>query len=445
VRLGGFSVISGTERLRRILALAAPTSLLAATQVIAQLIEPWLAARQGQAALAGWAVVLPFTLLLSQMSAGAMGGGVVSAIARALGGGKRDEAAALAAHALIIACAGAALFALPFLLFPSAILGLIGGAGAAEAGAAYAAWTFGAGALPAWMANTLASILRGGGRHALAARGVVGGWLIFPPLAWVFMEPLGLGLPGAGMAFALSMTASALIMAFVVLRGGAGFVPDFRAPLSRALFGRILAVGLVACVMATLANLATILVTARIAAYGPAAIAAYGISARMEFLMIPLAFGIGSALTALVGRAVGAGDWAEARRIAWTGGALAFAVTGVIGFGIALFPAQVAAAFASDAAVAAIATEALAIIGWALPGFGLGMALYFAAMGAGRMRWPVLAALVRVGLAVLGGAWLMDVAGLGLQGQFIAVALGITAYGLICALAVRPGVWPGRI
>ncbi|MCE2762368.1 MAG: multidrug transporter MatE, partial [Acetobacteraceae bacterium] len=201
---------SGAQRLRRILTLAAPTTLLAATQIVAQLIEPWLAARQGQAALAGWAVVLPFTLLLSQMSAGAMGGGVVSAIARALGGGKRDEAAALAAHALIIACAGAALFALPFLLAPRAILGLIGGAGAAEAGAAYAAWTFGAGALPAWLTNTLASILRGGGRHALAARGVVGGWVIFPPLAWVFMEPLGLGLPGAGMAFALSMRASAL-------------------------------------------------------------------------------------------------------------------------------------------------------------------------------------------------------------------------------------------
>lgn len=441
----GLPMTRAKGRLAQILALAAPTSLLVATQIVAQLIEPWLAARQGQVALAGWAVVLPFTLLLSQMSAGAMGGGVVSAIARALGGGKRDEAAALAFHALFIATAGAALFALPFLLAPRAILGLIGGAGAAEAGAAFAAWTFGAGALPAWLTNTLASILRGGGRHALAARGVVGGWVIYPPLAWAFMEPLGFGLPGAGMAFALSMSASALIMAFVVLRGGAGFVPDFRAPLRRALFGRILAVGLIACVMATLANLATILVTARIAAHGPAAIAAYGISARMEFLMIPLAFGIGSALTALVGRAVGAGDWAEARRIAWTGGALAFAVTGVIGFGIALFPAQVAAAFASDAAVAAIATEALAIIGWALPGFGLGMALYFAAMGAGRMRWPVAAALMRVGLAVLGGALLMDVAGLGLTGQFIAVALGISAYGLICALAVRPGVWPGKI
>ena len=73
------------------------------------------------------------------------------------------------------------------------------------------------------------------------------------------------------------------------------------------------------------------------------------------------------------------------------------------------------------------------------------MALYFAAMGAGRMRWPVAAALMRVGLAVLGGALLMDVVGLGLTGQFIAVALGITAYGLICAFAVRPGVWPGRV
>lgn len=431
-------------RLRRILGLAAPTTFLAATQVVAQLIEPWLAARQGQAALAGWAVVLPFALLLSQMSAGAMGGGVVSAIARALGAGQRDEAASLAAHALIIACGGAALFALPLSLFPEFILALIGGAEAAAAGSAYAAWMFGAGALPAWLTNTLASILRGGGRHALAARGVIGGWIVFPPLAWFCMEPLGLGLPGAGIAFALSMTGSATVMAVVVFKGGAGFVPSFSAPLRRALFGRILSVGLIACAMATLANLATILVTARIATFGPAAIAAYGISARMEFLMIPLAFGVGSALTALVGRAVGAGDWAEARRIAWTGGALAFAVTGCIGFGIALFPAEVAAAFASDAVVAETATTALSIIGWALPGFGIGMALYFAAMGAGRMRWPVMAAVVRVGLAVLGGGFLMDATGLGLTGQFIAVALGITAYGLICALAVRPGVWPGR-
>ena len=88
---------SWTELLRRILALAAPTTLLAAVQSFGQLFETWLAARQGTAALAGWAVVLPFALLLQQMSAGAMGGGVVSAIARALGAKRPDEAAALGA------------------------------------------------------------------------------------------------------------------------------------------------------------------------------------------------------------------------------------------------------------------------------------------------------------------------------------------------------------
>ncbi len=406
---------ASATRLRRILALAAPTTLLSATQVAALLIEPWLAARQGTPALAGWAVVLPFALLLGQMSAGAMGGGVVSAIARALGADRPDEAAALATHALIIACAGAALFAIPLAIFPLSILTLIGGPEAAAAGAGYSAWLFGAGALPAWLANTLASILRGGGRHALAARGVIGGWIAFPPLAWLLMEPLGMGLPGAGLAFAIAMTGAASLMAAVFMAGGAGFTPTLRTPLRAALFNRILSVGLVACAMATIANLATILVTARIAHHGAAAVAGYGISARIEFLMIPLAFGVGSALTALVGRAVGAGDWAEARRIAWTGGALALAVTSAIAIPVALFPATTAAAFTADPEVQAIATRALSIIGWAMPGFGLGMALYFAAMGAGRMAWPVAAGLARIALAVGGGWLLADVAGFGLE------------------------------
>ncbi|MBR0684253.1 multidrug transporter MatE [Roseomonas eburnea] len=430
-------------RVRRILALAAPTTMLAATQVAALLIEPWLAARQGTPALAGWAVVLPFALLLGQMSAGAMGGGVVSAIARALGANRLEEASALATHALVIAVAGAALFAIPLAVFPHTVLGLIGGPEAATAAAGYSAWLFGGGALPTWLANTLASILRGGGRHALAARGVIGAWIAYPPLAWLLMEPLGMGLAGAGLAFTIAMTGAAALMAAVFMAGGAGFRPHLGTRLRGDLFSRILSVGLIACVMATIANLATILVTARIAHHGAAAVAGYGISARIEFLMIPLAFGVGSALTALVGRAVGAGDWVEARRIAWAGGGLALGVTGAIAVPVAIFPAATAAAFTSDPEVRAIAAQALAIIGWAMPGFGIGMALYFAAMGAGRMAWPVAAGLSRIGLAVGGGWVLSDLLGFGLTGQFVAVALGITAYGAVCAAAVRPGVWPG--
>ncbi|MBX9700383.1 MAG: multidrug transporter MatE [Acetobacteraceae bacterium] len=431
------------ELLRRIGALAAPTSAVALLQSAGMLAETWLAARQGTAALAGWAVVLPFSLLIQMMSAGAMGGGVVGAIARALGANRRDEAAALVVHALVIALVAGLIFTVLLAGFPRAILGLIGGPAAAEAAAGYAILLFGLGAVPIWLANTLASVLRGGGRHALSARVMVATGLAYPPLAWALMEPLGMGLPGAGLAMAITQVAAAAVQGWVVLRGGAGFTPRLIVPLQREYFARILRVGLVASALATIANLATILVTARIASHGPAAVAAYGVSARLEFLMIPIAFGVGSALTALVGRAVGAGDWATARRTAWAGGMLAFAVTGVVGFLVALFPGATARAFASDAEVVAIATEALAIIGPAMPVFGAGMAFYFASLGAGRVRWLVVAGLSRIGLAVGGGWLLADLLGFGLTGQFVAVAAGITAYGVFCASAVRPGVWPG--
>jgi Na+-driven multidrug efflux pump len=387
--------------------------------------------------------VLPFALMLQQMSQGAMGGGVVSAIARTLGAGRAEEASALVMHAVLIATGAGAIFAVLLAGFPQAVLGAIGGGAAADAAAAYAMWLFGAGAIPAWLANTLASVLRGGGRHALAARVLSVAWLALPLLSWILAEPAGLGLTGLGIAFAIVFWTAAAVMALVVVRGGAGFVPNLRVRPSGALFRRILAVGLVASIIAAIANLTTILVTAQLAVHGAAAVAAYGISARLEFLMIPLAFGVGSALTALVGNAVGAGDWATARRIAWLGGLMTLAVAGSVGGSVALAPGFFASLFSRDPEVLAIATRALSFIAPAFGAFGVGMALYFASLGAGRMRWPMAGALARLVLAVGGGWLLSQVFGLGMDGQFIAVALGITAYGGLIAAGVRARVWSG--
>lgn len=109
--------------------------------------------------------------------------------------------------------------------------------------------------------------------------------------------------------------------------------------------------------MTILANLTTILVTAIVARFGTAAIAGYGIGARLEFLQIPIAFGIGASLTTLVGVAVGAGDWDRARRAAWTGGGMAMAVSGIVGITLALVPAPFIAVFTSDPEVARTATH----------------------------------------------------------------------------------------
>ena len=437
--------------LRQIGALAAPTTALSMLQVGAQLVETVLAARQGTAALAGWAVLLPFALLLAQMSTGAMGGGVVAAVARALGGQRRDEASALVLHAMLIATAGGLVFAVGVSLAAGPLVRAVAGADAAAQAAPYAWWLFGAGAVPAWWTNTLASVLRGGGQHALAARILALQWLAYPALAWALASPAGMGLAGVGAAFAIVNMAAAVVMLRLVQRGGAGFQPSWRATPAWAMFRNILQVGAVASGLALLSNLTTIIVTSQLRHLGPATVAAYGIAARLEFLVIPLAWGVGSALTALVGRAVGGGDWARARRTAWLGGSLALACTASIGLVVALLPLQFAQLFTADAEVAAMAARALRWTGLAFGAFGLGMAMYFAAMGAQRMGAAVLAGFARLGIATgLGwclahGFWgLGGWSGLGPDGHFIGVALGLLAYGVISASGVRAGVWRAR-
>jgi len=430
--------------LKNVLSLAGPTTLVALLQVVAQLTETWLAARQGTAALAGWAVILPFSLLMQQMSTGAMGGGVVSAIARARGASNNEEASALVLHALIIAVIAGLIFALGLSLFAGPMLDAIAGPQAKQAALPYVVLLFGVGGIPAWLTNTLASVLRGGGRHALAARTLVLAWIAVPLLAWLLAEPAGMGLAGIGAAFAIVFSAATIAMAVVVMRGGAGFVPTLKVRPSGHLFKRILAVGAIACALAAVANLTTILVTAQLRKYGTAAVAAYGISARMEFLVIPLAFGVGSALTALVGRAVGGADWRTARRIAWLGGSITFCLTCALGAMVAFAPHAFASFFTHDAQVADIASRALAFIGPAFGGLGLGMAIYFASMGAGRMKWPVIAALSRFAIAVGGGWLLADFAGMGMEGQFLGVAIGLVSYGFFTAMGVRSSVWTAR-
>src|SRR3977135_700603 len=86
-----------------LLRLAAPNVLVMVAQASVGLIETYFVGKLGTSALAGVALVFPVVMLMQMMSAGAMGGGISSAIARALGAGRRDDADALTFHALAIA------------------------------------------------------------------------------------------------------------------------------------------------------------------------------------------------------------------------------------------------------------------------------------------------------------------------------------------------------
>src|SRR3954454_9081367 len=90
-----------------LLKLALPNTVAMFGTALVAAADPSYTGRLGTEPLAGIALVFPFVMLTQMMSAGAMGGGISSAISRALGAGNRDRAAALALHAAMIGiCAG---------------------------------------------------------------------------------------------------------------------------------------------------------------------------------------------------------------------------------------------------------------------------------------------------------------------------------------------------
>ena len=211
-------------------------------------------------------------------------------------------------------------------------------------------------------------------------------------------------------------------------------------PLQRDLLADILKVGALACI-SPLQTVATVLILTRLVAqFGATALAGYGIGARLEFLLIPISFAIGVASVPLVGMAIGAGLVARAKRVAWMAALLATVTLGLLGAVVAIAPGLWVDLFTRDPAVQA---SAGLYFGWAGPVyglFGLGLSLYFSALGAGKVGGLVLAGTLRLGVVALGGWWLLQTSAAP-GAVFALVALGMAVFGLAAALAVRVTRW----
>jgi len=423
--------------------LAAPGVVLAAFQTAVSIADTHFVGRLGTDALAGLALVFPLVMLLQMTSAGAMGGGVSSALARALGGGHEAAARRLVAHAFVIALVVGLAFTAIFLFFGKPLYRLLGGSDGALAQAiAYSDVLF-AGAALVWLANTFAAALRGSGNTALPAAvlaatalaqiGLSGaltlGWAPFPAL----------GIRGAATAYASAFGLAAAAMGVAIWRGAlrprAG---DWR--LEWRLFREILRVGALSSLSALQTVLTAVVLTGCVGSFGVAALAGYGVGVRLELLQVPLVFAIGQALVVLVGVNVGAGRRERAKHITWAGTAAAMAVSLAIGVGAALFPAAWIGLFSDDPGVLRAGGLYLRVVAPFYILFAAGMALYFAAQGAGRVGLPILAGTARL-VAVVGGGLIVVAAGAPLAALFAVIALGMALYGALSAAVVRKTAW----
>jgi len=393
--------------------------------------------------------VFPAVMLMQMMSAGAMGGGIASSIARALGAGRRADADALALHALVIALGFGAAFTLGVLGGGHWLYQAMGGSGASlDAALVYSNWVF-AGAALFWLFNSLAAVIRGTGNMALPAVVTCAGVVILVPLSPALIFGWGpfpaLGIAGGAVALVSYYALGCLALAAYLWSGRSVLRPQLRAGRFRwPLFRDILRVGAVAALVTIATNLTIIIGTSLVGEFGPAAIAGYGTGARLEYLLVPLVFGLGGPLVAMVGTSIGAGRSERALRTAWIGAAMAMVLTEAIGLCAATFPTAWLSLFDTDPQMLDAGARYLRTVGPFYGMFGLALSLYFASQGAGRLLWPLIGNLARLAIAALGG-WLALRWSGDMSHVFLAQSLALVAFGLVNAMALASGAWFGSL
>jgi putative MATE family efflux protein len=397
--------------------------------------------RLGPDALAGVSLAFPFVMLIQHTAASGMGGGVSSAIARALGAGKRDVANALVLHALVLALGLAAVFSTALLLSAPLVFRWMGGHGEVLSAAfSYANVAF-SGAVSICMLNLLGSAVRGTGNMGLPAGVIVGSViahiLISPLLIFGWGPVPALGPAGAGWGLIIPFGAGSLVLLAYLRSSRSPVTLAFRgAPLQWGLFAEILKVGVPGLINVTITNLSVVLLTGIAGRLGREAALGYAMGARLEYILIPLAFGFGTAIVAMVGTNWGAKQYVRAYRIAWTGGATVAAACASIGLIVAVFPGLWMGLFTSDDEIVRVGASYLKIVGPIYGFYGLGMALYFATQGFGSVVWTVTANAVRLlastGCALVAIYWL----DLGAIGFFAAIAGGFCAYAALTSAAI---------
>jgi len=429
--------------LSTLLLLAWPTVAVLLAQTAVTMAEAYYVGLLGTFALAGVALVFPFYMLMVTMSGGGIGSGVASAVARAIGAGNEHDADALLMHAVILGVIiGLGFTGAAVLLGPSIYQAMGGRSGALEAALKYSNYLF-LGAVPMWIVNMITASLRGSGNVKVPALITLIGAVVLiptsPALIFGFGPIPAMGIAGAGIAFALYYIAAAFFLVRYMMSGKANLTIKL-AKFEWRLISGILKVGLPAALSTVMTNLIVILITGAVGLAGTNALAAFGIASRLDYVMIPLLFGLSSAVLTMVGVNIGAGMVTRARHIAWTGIFVGTGVVGLIGIIVGIFPTLWLQFFSTDPAVLEPAKSYLRIVAPFYGALGFGFVFGFAAQGAGHAGAPFIAMITRMLLATglsWGAAIYLDPS---LSNIALATVCSLVIYALVSYVAMIKGV-----
>ena len=416
-------------QLRLVWQLSLPAILTQITTIAMQYIDSAMVGALGADASAAIGLVASSTWLFGGVTT-AVSAGFSVQVAHRIGAGEDTEARTVVRHGLAAALTLAALLALLGLGICRQLPCWLGGGAEICADASAYFLTFSL-MLPFSQLNSLtAGFLQCAGdmvtpsvlNAVMCGLDVVCNALLIPHF----------GVLGAGVGTALACALVSLAMGWCCcvrnaqLRLRRGEAHAFRPEILKKAFR----IGAPVAVQEIAMNGAMVASTMILAPLGAAAIAANSFAVTAESLCYMPGYGVGSAATTLVGRSVGAGDAAQARRYGNICTALGGALMGCTGLLMMIFCPFVFRLLTPVAEVRTLAAQVLRIGLLAEPLFGVSIAAAGALRGAGDTLVPSLLNLGSIWIVRLGLSLLL-VGKLGLRGMWIAMAIELCVRGTL--------------
>ena len=423
--------------------LAAPNMVSVFFMLVVGFAEPFFAGKLGIIQLASVAITYPLVSLSGMIGAGAVGDGVVSALSRSIGKNDLNRANVVIWHSFIIYGVVALTFFIVFVFFSKSLFIAMGAEESVVEKAVGYSRIFFILSPTIFLFYLMMSIYRSFGDYQfLAVINVLLGLLqLFLSgalsLGWLFFPSLGIN--GLALAFVIPQGLAGVFMFISILFGK--YPIRFKIlSLRKEIFVDILNVGGLGAINSTSIALTMIITTTFISRFGTEAIAGYGVCARLEQTLIPLAFGVGGVLTSCVGTNFGANQFYRARKSAWFGATFIASIAAIAGITFSVSPSLWLDFYTTDLDAYLIGALYLSIVAPFFPLFAFGKTLYFASQGTGKMLVPISGAITRLFIVTVFG-FICIYLKLEIKYLFFVIGIAMSSVGLILSLNMFGPVW----
>jgi len=423
------------------------------------IFDLWYIGKIGISQLAGVAYIFPIYMLTSMLSNGAFGGAVSGATARAFGSKKIQQAECIFRSAILIAFFGAIIMMLLFFSFS----GIFFNHYRVDKEVSLAAITYGnillKGIFLIWLFNIIISVTRGSGNTTIPAISwliVLFSHILFATFNFNFDDGnilltknisflndmfLFTSLEWSAISLLSGYLAGIIFITGFYLFGNHTYSFKFQEIFQLRGFFKLIKSGSLASCQSLMTISLALFCTTIIGMFGTNWTAGFGIAIRLELLLIPIIFGIGGALIAIVGANVGANKFQRAIEMTWKGTFFSVLIVGIIGLFFSIYPELWSDLFTNDLQTKVTTKAYLNLVAPFYAFFALGLGLYFVCQAFNTLFWPVVGTFLRLFFVVILTLILLYNNLASPYLLFITMSSGLIIYGLFISLSLHFGPW----